>query len=91
PDLDQQLQQARADLQSATANERLAAVTAARWSEMLVQDSVSRQEADEKRSDLDAKRAAVAASTANVRRLEALESFKRLTAPFDGVVTARKT
>ncbi|MBN3777289.1 efflux RND transporter periplasmic adaptor subunit [Burkholderia sp. Ac-20345] len=91
PDLDQQLQQARADLQSATANERLAAVTAARWAEMLAQDSVSQQEADEKRSDLDAKRAAVAASTANVRRLEALESFKRLTAPFDGIVTARKT
>ncbi|WP_063549921.1 efflux RND transporter periplasmic adaptor subunit [Burkholderia territorii] len=91
PDLDQQLQQARADLQSATANERLAAVTASRWTEMLAQDSVSRQEADEKRSDLDAKRAAVAASAANVRRLEALESFKRLTAPFDGVVTARKT
>ncbi|KAG8153951.1 efflux RND transporter periplasmic adaptor subunit [Burkholderia catarinensis] len=91
PDLDQQLQQARADLQSASANERLAAVTAARWAEMLTQDSVSQQEADEKRSDLDAKLAAVAASTANVRRLEALESFKRLTAPFDGVVTARKT
>ncbi|WP_321792195.1 efflux RND transporter periplasmic adaptor subunit [Burkholderia pyrrocinia] len=91
PDLDQQLQQARADLQSANANERLAAVTAARWAEMLAQDSVSQQEADEKRSDLDAKRAAVAASTANVRRLQALESFKRLTAPFDGVVTARKT
>ena len=91
PDLDQQLQQARADLQSASANERLAAVTAARWAEMLAQDSVSQQEADEKRSDLDAKRAAVAASTANVRRLEALESFKRLTAPFDGIVTARKT
>ncbi|UTV53609.1 efflux RND transporter periplasmic adaptor subunit [Burkholderia arboris] len=91
PDLDQQLQQARADLQSASANERLAAITAARWAEMLAQDSVSQQEADEKRSDLDAKRAAVAASTANVRRLDALESFKRLTAPFDGIVTARKT
>ncbi|MCA7951837.1 efflux RND transporter periplasmic adaptor subunit [Burkholderia seminalis] len=91
PDLDQQLQQARADLQSASANERLAAITAARWAEMLAQDSVSQQEADEKRSDLDAKRAAVAARTADVRRLEALESFKRLTAPFDGVVTARKT
>ena len=91
PDLDQQLQQARADLQNSVANEKLAATTAKRWTEMLKQDSVSQQEADEKTSDLIAKQATVAANEANVRRLEALESFKRITAPFDGVVTARKT
>ncbi|CAD6558057.1 Multidrug resistance protein MdtA [Paraburkholderia hiiakae] len=91
PDLDQQLQQARADLQNSVANEKLAATTAKRWTEMLKQDSVSQQEADEKTSDLIAKQATVEANEANVRRLEALESFKRITAPFDGVVTARKT
>ncbi|PFH29364.1 MULTISPECIES: efflux RND transporter periplasmic adaptor subunit [Burkholderia] len=91
PDLDQQLQQARADLQNSLANEKLAETTAARWTKMLQQDSVSQQAADEKTGDLLAKRATVAANEANVKRLEALESFKRITAPFDGVVTARKT
>ncbi|WP_144110513.1 efflux RND transporter periplasmic adaptor subunit [Paraburkholderia sp. BCC1886] len=91
PDLDQQLQQARADLQNSQANEKLAASTAHRWTEMLKQDSVSQQDADEKTSDLVAKQATVDAAQANVRRLDALESFKRIVAPFDGVVTARKT
>lgn len=91
PELDQQLLQARADLQDSLANERLAASTAARWTKMLQQDSVSQQATDEKTSDLAAKQAIVAANEANVRRLEALESFKRITAPFNGVVTARKT
>jgi multidrug efflux system membrane fusion protein len=91
PDLDQQLQQARADLQNSVANEKLAASTARRWTQMLQQDSVSQQEADEKSSDLVAKQATVAANEANVRRLEALESFKRITAPFSGIVTGRTT
>lgn len=91
PDLDQQLLQAKADLQNAQANETLAASTAKRWTEMLKQDSVSQQDTDEKTSDLAAKQATVAAAQANVNRLEALESFKRITAPFDGIVTARKT
>jgi len=91
PDLDQQLAQARADLRSAQANETLAASTARRWAEMLKQDSVSQQEADEKTSDLAAKQASVSANEANVGRLEALESFKRIVAPFDGIVTVRKT
>lgn len=91
PDLDAQLSQARADLRDARANEQLAATTAARWTHMLQYDSVSQQEADEKTSDLAAKRAIVAARTANVGHLTALESFKRIVAPFDGVVTARKT
>jgi RND family efflux transporter MFP subunit len=91
PDLDQQLEQAKADLQTSIANQKLADVTAARWQEMLQQDSVSEQATDEKTSDRDAKRAIVAANQANVGRLEALESFKRIIAPFDGVVTARRT
>ena len=91
PDLDQQLLQAKADLQDAQANEKLAASTAKRWTEMLRQDSVSQQDTDEKTGDLAAKQAIVASAQANVNRLEALESFKRITAPFDGVVTARKT
>lgn len=91
PDLDQQLLQAKADLQNAQANEKLAASTAKRWTEMLRQDSVSQQDTDEKTSDFTAKQATVAAAQANVNRLEALESFKRITAPFDGIVTARKT
>jgi RND family efflux transporter MFP subunit len=91
PDLDQQLLQAKADLQDAQANEKLAASTAKRWTTMLKQDSVSQQDTDEKTGDLAAKQAQVAAAQANVNRLEALESFKRITAPFDGIVTARKT
>ncbi|MCX4149519.1 efflux RND transporter periplasmic adaptor subunit [Paraburkholderia madseniana] len=91
PDLDQQLEQAKADLQSSIANERLAAVTAARWQKMDQEGSVSQQVTDEKTSDLSAKQATVAANQANVKRLEALESFKRIIAPFDGVVTARTT
>jgi RND family efflux transporter MFP subunit len=91
PDLDQQLLQAKADLQNAQANEKLAASTAKRWTEMLKQDSVSQQDTDEKTSDLTAKQATVAAAQANVNRLDALESFKRIVAPFDGIVTARKT
>jgi multidrug efflux system membrane fusion protein len=91
PDLDEQLQQAKADLQSSIATEQLAETTARRWTKMLEQDSVSQQAADEKSGDLSAKQATVAANEANVRRLEALESFKRITAPFDGIVTARKT
>ena len=91
PDLDEQLQQAKADLANSIATEKLAETTAQRWTKMLQQDSVSEQAADEKTGDLAAKQATVAANEANVRRLEALESFKRITAPFDGVVTARKT
>jgi membrane fusion protein, multidrug efflux system len=91
PDLDQQLRQAQADLQNSVANEKLAASTAKRWTEMLKQESVSQQETDEKTADLLAKQATVEANEANVRRLEALESFKRITAPFDGVLTARDT
>ncbi|MBS0589043.1 MAG: efflux RND transporter periplasmic adaptor subunit [Proteobacteria bacterium] len=91
PELDQQLQQARADLANATAKEKLAEITHNRWQKMLLSTSVSKQEADEKASDFEAKKADVAAQRANVDRLQALAGFKRVVAPFDGTVTERKT
>ncbi len=91
PDLDQQLAQAKANLGIAKANEALAALTAKRWQALRTTDSVSQQTADEKAGDAAAKHAAVLAAEADVQRLAALEGFKRITAPFDGVVTARKT
>jgi RND family efflux transporter MFP subunit len=91
PDLDQQLVQAQHDLASVQAAAKLAQLTAARWQNLLSSQSVSRQTADEKSGDAVAKLALVAASEANVARLRTLENFKHLTAPFDGVVTARET
>jgi RND family efflux transporter MFP subunit len=91
PDLDQQLEQAKHDLVSVRASASLADLTAKRWHSLLASQSVSQQTADEKEGDAAAKRALVAASQANVDRLQALENFKYITAPFDGVVTARET
>jgi len=89
PELEQQLAEARADLETALANQELASSTAARWGSMLTQDAVSKQAADEKAGDLAAKQAVVNAARANVARLSSLAGFTRLTAPFDGVVTTR--
>ena len=89
PELEQQLLAARADLQTALANHQLSSSTASRWDSMLAQDAVSKQASDEKRGDLAAKDAEVAAARANVARLESLTGFTRLSAPFDGVVTSR--
>jgi membrane fusion protein, multidrug efflux system len=91
PDLDQQLEQGQADLATAQANEQLAKITAQRWESLLKRDAVARQDADEKMGDWQAKKALVAAAEANVRRLQAEENFKRIVAPFDGVVSARNT
>jgi len=91
PDLDQQLRQAQAELANARANAALAETTAKRWQSLLASDSVSRQEVEEKTSDLAAKQAAVNALQANVERFQALKGFTRIVAPFDGVVTARST
>jgi RND family efflux transporter MFP subunit len=91
PDLDQQVLQARANLATAQANQRLSATTAKRWEGLVAQDAVSRQEADEKAGDLAARTSAVNAAAADLNRLLALESFKRIVAPFDGVVTSRNT
>ena len=89
PDLDGQVAQGKADLNTAIANQKLSAVTARRWDALLAQGAVARQDADAKDSDLAAKTAIVASARANLARLEAMESFKRLVAPFDGVVTTR--
>lgn len=89
PELEQQLVAARADLQTAVVNEKLASSTASRWSNMLAQGLISTQESDEKTSDLAAKSAVTEAARANVARLESLAGFTRLVAPFDGVVTSR--
>lgn len=91
PDLDQQLAQAEADLDTAQANEKLAAVTAERWHGLAGSQAVAQQAVDEKEGDAAAKRALAAAAQANLARLRAMQGFKRITAPFDGVVTARKT
>jgi RND family efflux transporter MFP subunit len=91
PELDQQLQQARADLENAEANLQLAKITAARWQHLLETDSVSHQETDQAVSDLHSKQALVNSGKANVERLEQLQAFERVSAPFDGVVTARNT
>ena len=91
PDLDQQLSQALSDLTNAEANAQLAEVTNQRYQALLPSSAISRQTADEKASDYAAKVALVKSAEANVQRLRALSEFKRITAPFDGIVTARNT
>jgi RND family efflux transporter MFP subunit len=90
PELDQQLQVAQADLKSSEANLNLANTTSARYQGLLTSNSVSKQETDQAVSDAAAKQAAVEASNANVRRLQQLQSFENVYAPFDGIVTARR-
>jgi RND family efflux transporter MFP subunit len=89
PEIDQQLAQMRADLVTAQANLNLSTVTAARYQDLIKTDSVSRQDLDNVNGDLAAKRAMVESASANVRRLEELESFKRVYAPFTGIITQR--
>jgi RND family efflux transporter MFP subunit len=91
PELDQQLAQAKAHLATAVADQKFAQTTAARWTHLLGRDAVSHQEADEKTAELAAKITGVEAAKADVDRLMALESFKRIVAPFSGMVTARTT
>lgn len=91
PDVDQELQQARAELARARSEAALADTTARRWQSLLTSDSVSRQEVEERVADHTAKQAAVNALQANVERLQAMQQYRRLTAPFDGIVTARNT
>jgi len=91
PELDQQLGQARANLKTAQANERLAQITATRWQNLLTTDSVSKQETDVAVQDLNAKQATVESMTADVQRLEQLQSYEKVYAPFSGVITARNT
>jgi len=89
PEVDQQLSQARADLNTAQANANLSKITAVRYQELIKTDGVSKQEVDNAVGDLEAKVAIMKSSEANVRRLEDLESFKHVFAPFSGVITRR--
>src|SRR5882757_5932473 len=89
PDLDQQLGQAKATLASVKANHQIASLTANRNNILLQKQIVAQQLADQTDADAKAKEAVVDANEANVRQLEAMQSFKTLAAPFDGVVTAR--
>jgi RND family efflux transporter MFP subunit len=89
PEVDAQLAQARADLNTAQANSRLAEITAKRYQDLAKSEAVSRQDVDNAVGDYAAKQAMVQSAAANVKRLEEMESFKRVYAPFSGVVTLR--
>jgi RND family efflux transporter MFP subunit len=91
PELDQQLGEAQANLKTAQANEKLAEITATRWQNLLKTDSVSKQETDVAVQDLSAKHSTVESMTADVQRLEQLQSYEKVYAPFSGVITARDT
>ncbi len=91
PEIDQQLQQAQAQLETAQANLNLAQTTADRWQFLLKSDSVSKQETDQALANLSAQKATVDSNSANVRRLQQLQSFEKIYAPFDGVITSRST
>ncbi|WP_322880635.1 efflux RND transporter periplasmic adaptor subunit [Pandoraea sputorum] len=89
PEIDAQLRQARADEATAQANYRFAASTAQRWQTMLQSQSVAQQDADAKTSDAAAKLAVLQSAQANVARLSEMVAYQSVSAPFDGVVTAR--
>jgi RND family efflux transporter MFP subunit len=91
PDLEQQVEQAKGELGLSVAQAGLASITAKRWTALRDQKAVSLQSTDEKTHDFTAKTSAAEAAKANLDHLNALKSFLTLTAPFDGVVTARNT
>ena len=91
PEVNQQLRQARADLATAEANLNLARITTDRYQDLLKTDSVSKQDADNAAGDYAAKQAIVHSAEANVKRLEELQSFQKIYAPFTGVISARNT
>lgn len=89
PEVDQQLQQARADLSTAEANHRIAQITATRYQDLLTTESVAKQDVDNAVANMQATQAQVQSAEENVKRLEDLQSFEKIYAPFDGVITAR--
>lgn len=91
PEVDQQLDQARADLNTAQANARLSEITATRYQDLAKTEAVSKQDVDNAVGDFAAKKAMVASAQSNVKRLEEMQSFEKIYAPFDGVITARGT
>lgn len=91
PEVDQQLSQARADLATAEANLKLSQITAERYQGLLKTESVSQQDSDNATGDYAAKKAVVDSARANVKRLQELQAFEKVYAPFNGVITARNT
>lgn len=91
PEVDQQLDQARADLNTAQANARLSEITATRYQDLAKTEAVSKQDVDNAVGDFAAKKAMVSSAQSNVKRLEELQSFEKIYAPFDGIITARNT
>jgi RND family efflux transporter MFP subunit len=91
PEVDQQLQQAKSDLQTAETNFDLAQVTSERYSNLLQKGAVARQETDNVVSDMKSKRSIAESAAANVKRLQQLQGYQKIYAPFDGVITARNT
>lgn len=91
PEVDHQLQQARADLETAQANLNLAEITAARMVDLQKKGAVARQDADNVVGDRNARKAIVDSAAANVKRLQDLQSYEKVYAPFDGVITSRST
>lgn len=91
PEVTEQLRQAQADLNTAKANQAIARSTAKRWQDLVATDSVTRQENDEKQAEARAKDAAVESANANLARLRETVKFTQVTAPFDGIISARKT
>jgi len=89
PDLDQELNQARANMGQAKANLEIARISAVRWKELGAQHAVAQQDVDQKTADYAAREADVSAAQANVDRLTQLKEYQNVTAPYDGVVTAR--
>ncbi len=91
PEVDQQLDQAKADLNTAQANARLSEITATRYQDLAKTEAVSKQDVDNAVGDFAAKKAMVSSAQSNVKRLEELQSFEKIYAPFDGIITARNT
>lgn len=89
PEVDQELKQARAMLSQTQANVTLAQVTAKRYAELIHTNAVAQQEVDTSSQNLSAQQAALQAADANVKRLEQMQAFERVVAPFDGVITQR--
>lgn len=91
PEVDQEFQQARAELETAKANAALAAVTAERYKSLTVSGAVTQEQIDTAVDDLNARNATVDSNASNVGRLQQLQSFEKVYAPFDGIITARDT
>jgi RND family efflux transporter MFP subunit len=91
PETDQQLQQAKSDLETAETNYKLAQTTAGRYTNLLQKGAVARQDTDNAVADMNSKKSIMDSARANVKRLEDLQGYEKVYAPFDGVITARNT